>query len=242
MATLPKWTDERTDTLTNFVGDETPVSQASVAEAAEQLETTTRSVSSKLRKMGFDVELASAKATRAFSESQESTLSAFVSDNSGDYTYAEIASHFEDGAFSPKSIQGKILSMELTDHVKPAPKVETVRTYSPAEEKTFVSMVNDGAFVEAIAETLDRTVNSVRGKALSLLRSGDIEAIPRQEFTKGSAKDDPLADLGDVSDMTVESIAEQIGKTARGVKTMLTRRGLTASDYDGAAKKEKAAS
>ena len=46
MATLPKWTDERTDTLTNFVGDETPVSQASVAEAAEQLETTTRSVSS----------------------------------------------------------------------------------------------------------------------------------------------------------------------------------------------------
>ena len=242
MATLPKWTDERTDTLTNFVGDETPVSQASVAEAAEQLETTTRSVSSKLRKMGFDVELASAKATRAFSESQESTLSAFVSDNSGDYTYAEIAAHFEDGAFSPKSIQGKILSMELTDHVKPAPKVETVRTYSPAEEKTFVSMVNDGAFVEAIAETLDRTVNSVRGKALSLLRSGDIEAIPRQEFTKGSAKDDPLADLGDVSDMTVESIAEQIGKTARGVKTMLTRRGLTASDYDGAAKKEKAAS
>ena len=242
MATLPKWTDERTDTLTNFVGDETPVSQASVAEAAEQLETTTRSVSSKLRKMGFDVELASAKATRAFSESQESTLSAFVSDNSGDYTYAEIAAHFEDGAFSPKSIQGKILSMELTDHVKPAPKVETVRTYSPAEEKTFVSMVNDGAFVEAIAESLDRTVNSVRGKALSLLRSGDIEAIPRQEFTKGSAKDDPLADLGDVSDMTVESIAEQIGKTARGVKTMLTRRGLTASDYDGAAKKEKAAS
>jgi len=242
MATLPKWTDERTDTLTNFVGDETPVSQASVAEAAEQLETTTRSVSSKLRKMGFEVELASAKATRAFSESQEATLSSFVSDNSGEYTYAEIASHFEDGAFSPKSIQGKILSMELTAHVKAAPKVETVRTYSPAEEKTFVSMVNDGAFVEAIAESLDRTVNSVRGKALSLLRSGEIEAIPRQEFTKGSAKDDPLADLGDVSDMTVESIAEQIGKTARGVKTMLTRRGLTASDYDGAAKKEKAAS
>ena len=50
MATLPKWTDERTDELTNFVGDEVPVSQVTVAEAAEQLETTTRSVSSKLRK------------------------------------------------------------------------------------------------------------------------------------------------------------------------------------------------
>jgi hypothetical protein len=43
-----------------------------------------------------------------------------------------------------------------------------------------------------------------------------------------------------VDGMTVDAIAESIGKTARGVKTMLTRRGLTAADYDGAAKKEKA--
>ena len=237
---LPKWTDERTSALTDFVGDESPVSQATVAEAAAELETSTRSISSKLRKMGHDVELASASATRAFSDAQEATLSAFVSDNSGEYTYAEIAGHFEDGAFSPKSIQGKILSMELTDHVKPAPKVETVRTYSPDEEVTFVEMVNNGAFVEAIAAELDRSVNSVRGKALSLLRSGDIDAIPRQETTKGASKEDPLAELTDIGSMGVEDIAEAIGKTARGVKTMLTRRGLSAADYDGAAKKEKA--
>ena len=49
---LPKWTDERTSALTDFVGGESPVSQATVAEAAENLETSTRSVSSKLRKMG----------------------------------------------------------------------------------------------------------------------------------------------------------------------------------------------
>jgi hypothetical protein len=237
---LPKWTDERTDALTNFVGDESPVSQATVAEAASELETSTRSISSKLRKMGHDVELASASATRAFSDAQEATLSAFVSDNSGEYTYAEIAGHFEDGAFSPKSIQGKILSMELTGHVKPAPKVEAVRTYNPDEEAVFVKMVNDGAFVEAIAAELDRSVNSVRGKALSLLRSGDIDAIPRQETTKGASKEDPLAELTDIGSMGVEDIAEAIGKTARGVKTMLTRRGLSAADYDGAAKKEKA--
>ena len=237
---LPKWTDERTDALTNFVGDESPVSQATVAEAAGELETSTRSISSKLRKMGHEVELASASATRAFTDAQEATLSAFVSDNSGEYTYAEIAGHFEDGAFSPKSIQGKILSMELTGHVKPAPKVEAVRTYSPAEEVTFVSMVQDGAFVEAIAAELDRSVNSVRGKALSLLRSGEIDAIPRQETTKGASKEDPLAELTDIGSMGVEDIAEAIGKTARGVKTMLTRRGISAADYDGAAKKEKA--
>ena len=238
---LPKWTDERTDELVNFVGDESPISQGTVAEAADQLETSTRSISSKLRKMGYEVELASASTSRAFSESQEATLATFVQDNSGEYTYAQIAENFDGGAFSAKSIQGKILSMELTDHVKPAPKVEAVRTYSEDEETTFIQMVNDGAFVEAIADALDRSVNSVRGKALSLLRSGDIDAIPRQEHTKGSTKEDPLADLGDISGMTVEEIAEAIGKTARGVKTMLTRRGLVAEDYDGAAKKEKAA-
>ena len=237
---LPKWTDERTTALTNFVGSESPVSQATVAEAADQLETSTRSISSKLRKMGFDVELASAASGKSFTADQEATLSAFVTDNSGQYTYAQIAEHFEGGAFSPKSIQGKILSMELTDHVKPAPKVESVRTYSADEEATFVSMVNDGAFVEAIAEALGRSVNSIRGKALSLLRSGDIDAIPRQENTKGASNADPLADI-DVSGMTVEAIAETIGKTARGVKTMLTRRGLTAADYDGAAKAAKSA-
>ena len=237
---LPKWTEERTAQLINFIGGESPVSQATVAEAADQLETSTRSISSKLRKMGHDVELASANASRAFTDAQEATLAAFVSGNSGEYTYAEIAGLFEDGAFSPKSIQGKILSMELTGHVKPAPKVEAVRTYSEAEEVTFVGMVQAGAFVEAIAAELNRSVNSVRGKALSLLRSGDIDAIPRQETTKGASKEDPLADIADIGSQTVEAIAEQIGKTARGVKTMLTRRGLTASDYDGAAKKEKA--
>jgi len=234
---LPKWTDERTQQLVDFIGDQSPVTQAVVAEAADELETSTRSVSSKLRKMGFDVELASASASKSFSDAQESTLANFVNDNSGSYTYAEIAENFEGGAFSAKSIQGKILSMELTDHVKPAPKVESVRTYTPEEEGTFVDMVNGGSFVEEIAEALDKSVNSIRGKALSLLRSGDINAIPKQKETKGSSKADVLADL-DISAMTVQEIADEIGKTVRGVKTMLTRRGLQCSDYNGAARKE----
>ena len=234
---LPKWTDERTQQLVDFIGDQSPVSQAVVAEAAEELETSTRSVSSKLRKMGFDVELASASASKSFSDDQEATLANFVQDNSGVYTYAEIASNFEGGHFSAKSIQGKILSMELTEHVKPAPKVETVKSYNEDEEATFVSMVNDGAYIEQIAESLGRSVNSIRGKALSLLRAGEINAIPKQEHVTGNSKADPLADM-DISDMSVEDIADEIGKTVRGVKTMLTRRGLQCADYNGAARKE----
>ena len=234
---LPKWTDERTQQLTDFVGSESPVSQATVANAADELETSVRSVSSKLRKMGFDVELASASQSKAFSDEQESTLSNFVQDNSGSYTYAEIAENFEGGAFSAKSIQGKILSMQLTEHVKPAPKVETVKSYNEDEEATFVYMVNDGAYIEQIAESLGRSVNSIRGKALSLLRAGEINAIPKQENVVGNSKADPLADM-DISDMSVEDIADEIGKTVRGVKTMLTRRGLQCADYNGAARKE----
>ena len=238
---LPKWTDERTSNLVSFVGDESPISQATVASAAEELETSTRSVSSKLRKMGYDVELASSVSHTTFSDEQEATLAQFVTDNSGQYTYADISSSFDGGAFSAKSIQGKILSMELTGHVKPAEKPQSVRTYSPEEEATFTSMVNNGAFVEEIADALGKTVNSIRGKALSLLRSGDINAIPRQKVTKGSSKADPLSEV-DVANMNVADIADEIGKTVRGVKTMLTRRGLTCADYDGAARKEKASS
>ena len=96
---LPKWTDERTQSLVDFVGSESPISQSMVADAAEELETSTRSVSSKLRKMGYDVELASASASKSFSDEQEATLSAFVTDNSGQYTYAEIAEKSEKDKF-----------------------------------------------------------------------------------------------------------------------------------------------
>lgn len=237
---IPKWTDERTSALTNFVGSESPVTYATVVEAADQLETSPRSVASKLRKMGHEVESSASVTTRAFSDAQETTLNSFVTDNSGQYTYGQIAEAFEGGEFSSKQIQGKLLSMQLTEHVKPTPKVESVRTFSDAEEAEFVKHASNGAYLEDIAEALGRTVNQIRGKALSLLRQGSIAAIPAQKESKAAAKADPLEGV-DVASLSVEEIAEQIGKTARGVKTMLTRRGLTASNYDGAAKAAKAA-
>ena len=94
--------------------------------------------------------------------------------------------------------------------------------------------------LEDIAEALGKQINQIRGKALSLLRSGSIDSIPAQRDTKGPSRVDPLEGV-DVASMSVADIAEQIGKTVRGVKTMLTRRGLAAVDYDGAAKREKAA-
>jgi len=236
---IPKWTDERTNTLVSFVGDITPISQATVIEAAETLETTARSVSSKLRKMGYDVELASSVSKKAFSDTEEIALRDFVEANAGAYTYAQIAEAFAEGKYSSKSIQGKLLSMELTANVKPAAKVEVARTYSTAEEATFLQMVAKNAYVEEIADALGKSINSVRGKALSFLRAGDIDSIPKQKESRATAKVDALGTLGDITAMTVEQIAESIEKTVRGVKTMLTRRGITCADYDGAKKAAK---
>lgn len=239
--TLPKWNDERTNELLNAIGGETPVSVETVASVAESLGTSPRSVASKLRKMGYDVQsAAAAAAVKAYSDEQEAALAALVTNNSGVFTYGEIAEQFEGGSFTPKSIQGKILSMELTEHVRPTPKVEAVRTYTADEEATFISLASRGASIEAISEALGKAINSVRGKALSLLRAGQIEAIPHQA-NKAAAKVDALDELGDVSDMTVQDIADKLGKTARGVKTMLTRRRIKVADYDGATKAEKAA-
>lgn len=234
---LPKWTEDRTKALVASVGGEDPVSRATVAELAAELDTSTRSIAAKLRKLGYDVEQASA-APRAFSDEVTEELRHFVTQNTGEYTYKEIADRFHDGEFTAKAIQGKILSLELTEHVKPAEKVEHAKSYTDAEEATVLDLINKGKFVEEIAEAVGKSVQSVRGKALSLQRAGLIDAMPKQKTVKGPAVDS-LTELGDVSAMTVEQIAEAIGKTERGVKTMLTRRGVAAADYDGAAKAAK---
>ena len=237
--TTPKWTEDRTRILTAIVENMDTISQDTVATTAVELDTTTRSISSKLRKMGYEVELAASAHKKAFTDDQADALSAFVTGNSGEYTYADIAANYEGGTFTAKQVQGKILSMELTSHVKPAEKVEVARTYTPAEEATFLDLVSNNAFVEEIAEALGKSINSVRGKALSFLRSGDITSIPKQKESRAKANVDALADLGDISAMTVEQIAESIDKTVRGVKTMLTRRGITCANHDGAKKAAK---
>jgi hypothetical protein len=238
MTNVPKWDEARTAQLVSYVGDESPVSIETVKGAAEHLETTDRSIAAKLRKMDYEVEKVGTTNTKTFTDKQEDFLVAFLEKNSGEYTFAEIAEVFADGEFSAKQIQGKVLSLEMTDHVKPAEKKVYERTFTDADQKTFVKMANAGAMLEEIAEKLGRSIASVRGKALSLLRSKEIDSIPASQKV---AKSEDAFEGITVENLTVAELAEKVGRTERGVKTMLTRRGLVAKDYDGAAKKEKAA-
>ena len=235
------WSDEAVDQLMQIVGSESPVSVDSVERAAEQLGKTTRSIASKLRQLDREVASLAKEKTSAFTADEGDDLADFVNANAGNLTYKDIAEAFADGKFTAKQIQGKLLALELTGSVKPAEKVEVARTYTEAEEATFIKMADAGNFIEDIAAKLNKTVASVRGKALSLTRKGQIAKIPAQKQSHAKETVDPVSALGDkIASMTVAEIAQAVDKTERGLRTLLTRRGIKVADYDGAAKKAKA--
>jgi transposase len=233
------WTDERTAQLVGMVADGV-VSQDALKDMAVELDVTARSVGAKLRKMGYEVELASAAARSKWTDAEEAALRDLLQDHNGTLTYAEVAATLEDGKYSAKAVQGKVLSMEMTDYVKPTPKAEVERSYTAEQEATFIEMAAAGEYIEAIAEALGKTINSVRGKALSLSRQVEGFVSPTQETSHAKTKVDAIASLGDkIKTMTVDEIAEAVGKSARGIKTTLTRRALTCADYDGSKKAAK---
>ena len=182
-----------------------------------------RSVTAKLRKLGYDVPKKPGAAP-VFSAEETDQLASFLESNSGNMTAEEIAAAFNGGKFTARQINGKALSLEMTSHVKPAEKKITPRTYTDEEESKISSMVDGGSYLEEIAEAMGRSVNSIRGKLLSM-------GLKAPQRDKKDTKADPYAGIEDMLDQTVEEIAEAFDKTVRGVKTVLTRRGLSCADY-----------
>lgn len=236
-----KWSDEAVAQLLQIVGNSSPVPATKVAEAAEALGVSPRSVAAKLRQLDREVASMAKEKSSTFTEAEGAELAQFVNSNAGRFTYKEIAESFAGGKFTAKQIQGKLLALELTGAVKPTEKVEAARTYTEQEEAKFVEMANRGAFIEDIAAALNKTVASVRGKALSLTRKGQIDKIPAQRESHAKDQVDPIEALGDkIATMTVAEIAAAVDKTERGLRTLLTRRGINVADYRGADKKAKA--
>ena len=189
-----------------------------------------RSVTAKLRKLGYDVPKKPGAAP-VFSADETDALSSFLEENSGNLTAEEISQQFAGGKFTARQINGKALSLEMTGHVKPAEKKVTPRTYSEDEEAKISEMVEGGSYLEEIADAMGRSVNSIRGKLLSM-------GLKAPQRDKKDSKADPYAGIEDMLDQTVEEIAEAFDKTVRGVKTVLTRRGLACADYTPKASNE----
>lgn len=235
-----KWNDETVAQLLGIVGSASPVSVALVEEAATALGATTRSIAAKLRQLDREVASMAAAKVATFTSDESEALATFVKGNEGVFTYKEIAEQFP-GEFTAKQVQGKLLALELTGMVRPADKMEVATKYNEAEEATFIKMAQAGKFIEEIAVTLGKTIASVRGKALSLSRKNLIDKIPAQKESHAKNTVDPVDALGaSIATMTVDEIAAAVDKTSRGIKTLLTRRGIKVADYDGLAKKQKA--
>ena len=189
-----------------------------------------RSVTAKLRKLGYDVPKKPGAAP-VFSADETDELASFLESNSGNLTAEEISQQFAGGKFTARQINGKALSLEMTGHVKPAEKKVTPRTYSEDEESKISEMVEGGSYLEEIADAMGRSVNSIRGKLLSM-------GLKAPQRDKKDSKADPYAGIEEMLDQTVEEIAEAFDKTVRGVKTVLTRRGLACADYTPKASNE----
>ena len=199
------------------------VTEALIESLCEEFEFPRRSVTAKLRKLGYDVPKKPGAAP-VFSADETEGLAKYLESNSGKLTAEEIAADFADGAFTARQINGKALSLEMTQHIKPAEKKVTPKTYTDAEETKIAAMVAKGAFLEDIADAVGKTPNSVRGKLLSM-------GLKAEQKNKKGAKADPYEGIEDMLDQSVEQIAEAFDKTVRGVKTVLTRRGLSCADY-----------
>lgn len=240
MSTLPKWDEERTAQLVAAVDGQDVVSVQTVLELADALETSPRSISSKLRNLDYTVESSAKAKAPVFTPEQDAELRTFLTTNSGQFTLAEVAEQALNGDFTAKQIQGKVLHLELHADVKATTPKVAVKAYTDEESEQILGLVRSGALMEDIASALGREMGSIRGKILSLSRTHDDISIPKQrEYVTTAAKEDALAALSNIAEMAVAAIAEATGKTERGIKTMLTHRGIDVADYKGAVRKAK---
>jgi len=219
-----EYTEEMVTRMSEVAAD--GLTETTIEGLMAEFEFPRRSVTAKLRKLGFDVPKKPGAAP-VFSAEESAQLAEYLEANSGQYGADEIATAFSEAwgrEVSPRQINGKALSMEMTQHIRAAEKKVIVRTYTEAEEAKIATMVGANAYIEEIADALGRPVNSIRGKLLSM-------SLKAPQRDKKGAKSDPYEGIEDLLDKTVEDIAEAFGKTVRGVKTVLTRRNLTCADY-----------
>lgn len=240
------WNEANTDILVakaNALGvDEVSQEQVVViaGEMAEETEraVTARQISSKLRKLGYKVQLAVDAKESPWTPEMEAELVDYLNANEGEKTYREIAAAIAGGKFNYRQVQGKVLALQLTEKVKPTEATKAPRKFTPEEEDQIVALASAGKFLEEIAETLCKTVAQIRGKTLSLVKEGRLDAQPSQRDHKEKVSVDMFDGL-DVENMTVAELAEKLGKNERGIRSTLTRRGRDCVDHKGAARRAK---
>lgn len=216
-----KWTDELTEKLISKVKDvKGEIPYSTVETLAQEFETSTRSIAGKLRSLGYQVGRKVVTKTKSYSEKEEALIKQMV----------EQGAYIEDIAAKlgreVKQIRGKLLSMKLTAPTKNK-KEPRKKTYTPEEEEKIRQMVEQGAFIEDIAEALGRTVPQIRGKLLSMR----LKAPMKNKKEKVSNKiytDEVIAKITEMfkAGKTETEIAEELGLKKAGLHRKLVQLGL----------------
>jgi len=232
-----KWSEERVSELVNKVDPQVQdgvVPYSVIASVATEMEVDPRGVGAKLRGMGYATQKKSDINTKSFSEEDKEEIVTFLEENPGQYTYAEIAAAVLGGEKTTSQIRGKILSLKMTDKVKPSDKKVYQSSFTDDQQEQLIDLVNQGLYIEEISEKLGLTQNQIRGKCLSLRNKEYISAIPpkRDKAAPTSKKGGMFAGLEEeLSSLTLEELAERVGKVQQVVKSSLTRAGLSCADY-----------
>lgn len=223
-----KYTDEMIARMKDVCAD--GATEEKIASLVEEFGFNRRSVAAKLRSL--EIEVPSKVEAPKFTAEETEAFRAYVTSNSGNLNAEEISKGFMNGKFSSRQVMGKALALELTGHIKKTEKTAKPKTYTEAEESKITALVNAGKFLEEIAEAVGKTVNSVRGKLLSM----DLKAPQKNKKAPTEGGSYPaLAELAPT--MTVEELVAHYektkpGTTARGVKTALSRRQVAAKNYE----------
>jgi hypothetical protein len=222
MSNKYEYTDEMIKEMKDTIGAG-PVTDEMIEGFEKEFGHPRRSITAKLRKEGFEVPKKSG-APHVFDENESAALKQYLLDHSGEFTAEEIAANFANAKFTARQINGKALSLSMTEHVKPADKKVVPKTYTPEEEAKIKELQASGSSLEDIATALNKPVNSVRGKLLSM----QLKAPQRDKKATKTDAYDGIETLAPT--MTVAELAAHFDKTERGVKTVLTRRGIAAKD------------
>jgi DNA-binding CsgD family transcriptional regulator len=216
-----KWTEELVAKLVEGLDKNTEVPYSKCQEIAENLNISDRSVTGKLRVLGFKVGRKT-KPGKVYTPEDEERIRKMVEKG---YTQKQIADKLGKDI---KSIGGKLLAMGIKGVERGVPKKEAApKKFTEAEEAKIKELAENGAYVEEIADALGKTVQQIRGKLVSMKISG-VPTKNKKTATKKVYTDAVVEQVKALAaeGKSVEEIAEALELNEKGLRSKMGKLGL----------------
>ena len=225
---MAKWTEETIEQLTKLAGAVGEIDYTSCEKIAEEMGTSTMSVTAKLRALGYAVgKKEKATVVSAYSDSDVAIMQKMAD---GETFIEDIVDALGKDSSDPaviKSVRGKLLSMKLSAPTKNK-KEGKPKTFTDAETEQLIKLAGEGKTMVEAAEIMGKTVQQISGKKLHLKLTME---LGREKAETGKPKvytDEVVEKIKAklASGTALETIAEELGINPRGLKTQAVKLGL----------------